>query len=282
MNFKAVNRNAQSAGSSIEPAIEPISEPTVESTIESTIEHSYPSEPLTLRSVAQVIGVGYLASMGVLIAVGFLLTRPLKTSGIVRWDERVVQYFADHRTQSLTELSAFWSRSADAPSIIAIALVVGIVLAIRRHWREVIWLAVIVPTELGFFLTVSYAVGRSRPDVVHLGSVPSTGSFPSGHVAVTIVLYGTIAMILSRHSHSSIVVRVLALISWAWTLIAASFVGWARMYRGMHHPFDVAAGALLGCAVLYVGVCAFTRSMTDRSHPVSRPKLAVVSNPTDA
>ena len=226
-----------------------------------TGDHPQRIPTVTVRSAARVIGVGYAAWMIVLISLGLLLTRKLQTSGITHWDERVIRYFADHRTPSQSHLSALWSRSADAPSIIAIALVAVIVLAIGQNWREVIWLAVIVPTELAFFLTVSYAVGRTRPDVVHLGSVPSTGSFPSGHVAVTIVLYGTLAMIVSAHvrsqTRSPIVTPVVAVLTWGWTIVAAAFVGWARMYRGMHHPLDIAAGALLGGAVLYVGFRSF-------------------------
>ena len=244
------------------------------------IDHNFRLEPLvTVRSAVRVIATGYVASMAVLVAAGLLLTRTLKTSGLVRWDERVIGYFADHRTPSQTQLSAFWSRSADAPSIVAVALLAGIVLAIGRNWREVIWLAVIVPTELAFFLTVSYAVDRTRPDVVHLGSVPSTGSFPSGHVAVTIVLYGTIAMILAAHLRSQTVSRVVGFFTGAWTIIAAASVGWARMYRGMHHPLDVAAGALLGCAVLYLGLRAFQGSTKHMQPRPNTPIPAVVSNP---
>lgn len=221
------------------------------------INAGQPPPSVTFAYAAKVIAKGYAASMAVLIALGWLITRTLKTSRIVRWDKSVIRYFADHRTPSQTHLSAFWSRTADAPSIIAIAVLAGIVLAIGRNWRQVIWLAAIVPAELVFFLSVSYAVGRTRPDVVHLGSVPSTGSFPSGHVAVTIVLYGTIALIAASHVHSGVLSRLIAFLSWGWTFIAAASVGWARMSRGMHHPLDIAAGVLLGLTVLFVGHRAF-------------------------
>lgn len=244
------------------------------------LESPQSATKVSIGSAAKVIVAGYIASMAVLVTAGFVLTRTLKKSGIVRWDESVVQYFADHRTPSLTHLSAFWSRSADAPSIIVIAVVVGIVLALRRNWREIAWIAVIVPTELLFFLTVSYAVGRKRPDVEHLGSVPSTGSFPSGHVAVTIVLYGTIALIISAHlrARSPKARRAVAIIGSGWTLIAASFVGWARIYRGMHHPLDVAAGTILGCAVLYVGFFAFQRSTKYAQFPSNTLRPRPISN----
>ena len=90
--------------------------------------------------------------------------------------------------------------------------------------------------ELVVFLTVSYTVGRERPNVAHLGSVPSTGSFPSGHIAATITLYGTIALLVHLVTRN----RWARVTAWVWTVTAASMVGWARVYRGMHHPLDVA------------------------------------------
>ncbi len=214
---------------------------------------------ISMRRAAHFIGLGYVATMAVLIPLGLLLTRTFETTSLVKWDESAVRYFSDHRTPTQTQWSTFWSRSGDAPTIIAIAVFVGFILAIGRNWHELIWLAVIVPTELAFFLTISYAVDRPRPDVAHVGSVPSTGSFPSGHVAVTVVLYGTLAMILAAHVPSR-ASRTVSILSWSWTVTAACFVGWARMYRGMHHPLDVGAGAVLGCAVFYVGFRLFSPS----------------------
>ena len=198
------------------------------------------------RVFAARVAAGYIAMSALLVGLGLLIVHPLDGSGLMRWDRSVVQWFADHRTSGLTSLSAFWSKSADAPTIVAVGVLVAVALAVRRHWHEIVWLAAILAVELGTFLTISYAVGRQRPTVAHLGSVPSTGSFPSGHIAATIVLYGFVIMLLHRFA----VGWFLQALAAVWTVVAAISVGWARMYRGMHHPLDVAAGALMGLAVL--------------------------------
>ena len=210
----------------------------------------------TAGSVARVIGIGYAIMALALVAVGLMLTKVLDGTALMRWDRRVIVDFATHRTTSQTRLSAFWSKSADAPSIVIVALIIMIVLAIGRHWREIIWVGVVLATELALFLTVSYIVGRVRPDVAHLGSVPSTGSFPSGHIAVTVAFYGTVATLIRRR----ITAKAAHQCALLWMVVAAVFVGWARMYRGMHHPLDVVAGAALGLAVWWLGVRAFTQN----------------------
>ena len=204
----------------------------------------------TRRSRAlREVAIGYVAVSAFLIAVGMFLTRVIEHSSLLAWDSRFVRDLSMHRTTALVQWSSRWSFLADAPSIVAIGAAVALIGAIRRQWLHVLWLATVLALELAVFLTVSYTVGRERPDVAHLGSVPSTGSFPSGHIAATITLYGTIALLvrLVTRNHWA------RIVAWGWTLIAASMVGWARIYRGMHHPLDVGAGALLGTAICVIG-----------------------------
>ena len=216
-------------------------------------------------SVAAAVFAGYAAISALLIGAGLLIDRALTDTGLVEWDRNTVRWFADHRTSSLDTMSKLWSRLADAPSIVAVGLLVAIVLAVRRHWFLVVMTGAVLAVELLTFLTISYTVGRERPDVVHLGSVPSTGSFPSGHIAATIVLYGFLSYLLRRFG-APVPLVSLAVV---WTVVAAAAVGWARMYRGMHHPLDVIAGALMGIAVLVTFIAAIT--------PASHPKQEELS-----
>ena len=222
-----------------------------------TVSHADSHRPW--GPVAATVVAGYAVIGAVLIGAGLLIDRTLTDTGLVEWDRSTVRWFADHRTTTLDTMSKLWSRLADAPSIVAVGLLIAIVLAVRRQWFLVVMTGAILAVELLTFLTISYTVGRERPDVVHLGSVPSTGSFPSGHIAATIVLYGFLAYLLRRFGAPAPLV-ILAVV---WTEVAAAAVGWARMYRGMHHPLDVIAGALMGIAVLVT----FIAAIRPGSHP---------------
>ena len=210
------------------------------------------------RRVVKEIVTGYVAVSAALIAVGMFLTRVIEHSALMAWDTRVVRDLSMHRTAESIDWSSRWSFLADAPPIVAVGAAAALICALRRRWLLALWIAVVLTLELAVFLTVSYTVGRARPEVAHLGSVPSTGSFPSGHIAATIVLYGTIALLVHLITPN----RLARGVAWIWTVLAAAMVGWARMYRGMHHPLDVVAGALLGAAICVVGWRAFGRPGT--------------------
>jgi membrane-associated phospholipid phosphatase len=79
-----------------------------------------------------------------------------------------------------------------------------------------------------------------------LDSVPSTASFPSGHVAGALVLYGLLTLIARARMRHEWVPRV----SWALPFAVAVIVALARVYEGVHHPTDVLAGFLLGLGAL--------------------------------
>jgi len=129
---------------------------------------------------------------------------------------------------------------------------VAVIAAIRHHLRLAIALLIALAVELVGFLVTNMIVARPRPHVPHVGSTPSTFSWPSGHVAATFVLYGGIALIVT------IVTRrpVLRVLAWTLPVILVPSVALARVYRGDHHPTDTMAGLFLGVAALAIGFAA--------------------------
>ena len=100
------------------------------------------------------------------------------------------------------------------------------------------------------FLVVDYAVERPRPHVAHLGSTPSTSSWPSGHVAATAALYGGIAILVTVATSRPL----LRLSAWTVAVGLTVCVALSRIYRGEHHPTDTIAGLCLGLAALGTAV----------------------------
>ena len=204
---------------------------------------------------AAVVVAGYLAVVSSLVLAGLFLTRVLLHGTIGRWDDTSTRWLSNHRTGALDAVTAVGSRSADTFGILAVAVLVLAVLWARHRWDQMAVLITALTLELSAFLAVNALVGRDRPAVARLGSTPTTSSFPSGHTAATLVLYGAIAIFVSA-TVRSMVWRVLA---WLGAALFPVVVGFSRVYRGLHHPTDVIFGYVLGAAVLWVAFLAVRR-----------------------
>jgi len=199
-----------------------------------------------------VAAVGLVSMSAVLIVIGEAITHLGLLAGLRSADDHVNATLAAHRTGPWNSFSTFWSHSAETLPIIIGGLLIEIVLAARKRWRDMLLVVIGLALELATFLIVNEIVRRARPSVEKLGIVPTTFSFPSGHTAATIVLYGSIVLLLTVHLRS----RSARALPWVLVLLVTIAVGYARVYRGMHHVSDVVTGAIMGIGALLIAVTA--------------------------
>jgi membrane-associated phospholipid phosphatase len=179
-----------------------------------------------------------------LACIGWLVTGTLAHDWPFTVEDGVDRAFAAHRDRVLTDIS--WALSTIAATAGATVLTIAAVVAARlyyRRWPESLFIAMTMAIEISAFLVVTLLVHRPRPAVSELDISPPTSSFPSGHTAAALALYGALAFLLFRRTHSK----------FAWLLLLMPLaVGMARLYRGMHHPSDVVAGLLLGTLAILI------------------------------
>ena len=203
-----------------------------------------------LRLVASAV-----VMTGILIGIGLLLTRVLPGHWPVNSEDRVNRWFAAHRTGTLDTLTHYGSWAGETVTIIAGTGVAALVLRLALHrWRESLFLIAAVAGQAIVFFCTQLAISRQRPHVHRLDPSPPTTSFPSGHTGAALALYGGLAVILLLHTRWA---RL-----WAVPLLLLPVaVGVSRMYRGMHHPTDVAASVVNGAGWLYAGGRTFLARM---------------------
>jgi membrane-associated phospholipid phosphatase len=204
----------------------------------------------------------------VLVGAGWLLSKVVHDDGIGRADSGLSRWMAGRRSGDLNDVTAVTSAIGGTLTITIMAVLTVVVAAlVWRRWREPMLVAVAVAGEVGIFLVVTLLVDRKRPPVGHLDQAPPTSSFPSGHTAATVVLWGALAVLASQRARSALVRGLFLTLAVVLPLLVAS----SRMYRGMHYLTDVLGGLLLGGVWLLATVGAIRLGVAHRALRHGRP-----------
>ena len=192
--------------------------------------------------IAAGVVVAWVLILGVVVGFGELVVKD--SNGNWLGDTAVPRWFAAHRTPAGNHWSDLISVACATTGILVVAVAACLLfLLFIRHWRPVVFLAVVMFGELAAFLAAAAVVKRPRPYLHQLDHHLPTSAYPSGHVAATCCLYIAIAIVVIGHARGW----------WRWLFLipavaAPVLIALSRMYRGEHHPTDV-AGSLIFTAL---------------------------------
>jgi undecaprenyl-diphosphatase len=192
--------------------------------------------------VAAGLLVAWVLILGVIVGIGELITK--YGNGNELGDRTIPHWLAAHRTPTLTTWSAVFTALGGTLCVAAVAAASCLVfVGITRRWRPALYIVTLMAGELALFLTAAAIVQRPRPTVPHLDHRLPTSAYPSGHEAAACCLYIGLAILVIGSARGW----------WRWLFMipAIAFpvlVALSRMYRGEHHPTDI-AGSLVFAAL---------------------------------
>ena len=258
---------------SMRAAGEPVTDPVTQGLEPGARADLTPAQPEPARTalrhrgrVAAGVVISWVLILGIIVGIGELITRYAPSN--LLGDRTIPQWLAAHRTAGLTSWSLVFSDLGATEAILLVSVVTcAVLLGVTRHWRPVIFVAVVMFGELGAFLTAAAVVKRPRPDVTHLDHHLPTSAYPSGHEAATCCLYVAIAILVIGHARGW----------WRWLFLIPAvampvLVALSRMYRGEHHPTDILA-SMLFAALWLTATCRLIRPNADGRRP-DRPRTA--------
>lgn len=218
------------------------------------------------RAWAWILGAGTAGAL--LLMLGLVaLVRGLERAGRLGWEAGVLRAM-DTDAFPVSFNTAMWLETPGnavflVPVTVMIALV-GIWLGhpLRGIAFPLTFLLLNLPIVLGWLVWE-----RDRPELVAAG-VGSPGgffqSFPSGHVAHAVAVYGLMAYLWAADSRSALERGLAVLVA----LAIVGTVALSRLRLGSHWPTDVVAAAVLGLYWLGVMIVALRRAAL----PVPTPR----------
>jgi undecaprenyl-diphosphatase len=209
-----------------------------------------------------VMLAGFALIAGISMLLGLLVTHVIEPTGIGAANERVNVWLAHHRTPTRTHASLIGSIIGGGVVLPIIAAVGALLSACLRKWRLAAYFPFALGVESGTYRATTLVVHSHRPRVPRLENLPVNASYPSGHTAAAIAVYGGIALLLTSRFRDA----GLRFAAWLVAVALVAFVATSRMYRGMHHPLDVAGGVVVGILALCVIVLACRVAGTVAAH----------------
>ena len=122
----------------------------------------------------------------------------------------------------------------------------------KRWWSLASLFVIAISLEGLTYATTTYFVTRNRPNVPRLEQLINSDSYPSGHVAASVVLWVVVALIVWSTTTNRLA-RGAALFMAARRPVVVAL---SRMYRGMHHPTDAIVGYVIGWACVAIALTA--------------------------
>lgn len=209
-------------------------------------DQSRPALTSALKDLALRAVLPGIALFAVIVGFGYLLMGPLTAFSESENDAN--RWFQDRRTETGETVTSFMSSVGNTEYVIGVCvLAVGIIWWRTRQWWYAVVPGIAISLQATIFVAASTVVGRDRPNVERLDPTPPTSSFPSGHVGASTALYAAFALMATR-IENTVVRRVVIVLC----VLAPLSVAYARLYRGAHHPSDIAWGIVNGlvCALL--------------------------------
>ncbi len=200
---------------------------------------------------------GLLAAALLVLAGGWaffgLLEDVLEKDPLVLLDQAVFSILQGLRTPWLDHAMVAVTELGSAAVIVPVVVAVALVLALQRQWRTLgYWVATIVFGR-ALVWVLKTTVQRARPNQALYSGMVDQFSFPSGHAASSIVLYGFLAFLLARGRPRG--QRVAIGVAAAAVIVLTSF---SRLYLGAHWLSDVLGSLALGTAWVALASVAFS------------------------
>ncbi|SRR5258708_2392136 len=196
------------------------------------------SSKIALLLLVEIIS-GVILTM-VMLGIFLKLGEDVLTKDVVSFDSSITHFIYTFRTPLMTSIMNTISFFG-GEMFLGIAIIITIILLIRKHRKDALIFSFILFFGLGLNLLLKDFFQRPRPHFLSLVHEYSY-SFPSGHAMNSLVFYVSLSYFIFRNTRNKIRGLILSILCGVFIIS----IGISRIYLGAHYPTDVIAGYAAG------------------------------------
>ena len=168
-------------------------------------------------------------------------------------DLTMQQVFINMRTDLLTPFMKVVTHSTDTITIVILCAALVLIPMTRKTMGLPLTATALI--NMGTYKAMKHIFLRARPDVVYHIVEQGGYSFPSGHSAASMLVYGLLFYLVGKYCKNQ---KLRVLLQTVCGILVLT-VGPSRLYVGVHWATDVLAGWCVGAAVLMAAVYLIER-----------------------
>ncbi|MFC7372844.1 phosphatase PAP2 family protein [Fictibacillus iocasae] len=197
-----------------------------------------------------IVLIGFLSALGSLKL--FLeLAEEVREQEVLAFDQQIIQWVNGIREPVLNHIMVLITElgSKTALALLLIASLIWLAVKRKNYYAMIMFLVASAGGGL-LNLALKHWFERQRPEESIIEALGY--SFPSGHAMGSLIYYGFLGYLVvkSQRSHQE---------KTLWTIlfsILILFIGFSRVYLGVHYPSDIIAGYSAGLLWLFVCITA--------------------------
>ena len=236
-----------------------------------------------MAALLRRVGPGLLAALIVLTAGAWAfgaVAEEVAEGDTARSDQRVADWLHGSATDPFTEAFRTLTWTGNGGLLAVVVLVAALVLWRKGYVRDALFVVFAFLGAEVITFGMKHGFRRERPFFEDPLATAGSFSFPSGHSLVSLAVYGSIAIVIARHTRNRRVAAAVVLVTALWIVT----IGFSRLYLGVHFVTDVIAGYAAGAAwlaLLYLtleGGSRYTsryRASTNEYRPKAKSPAAV-------
>ncbi len=164
-------------------------------------------------------------------------------------DEAILMFFVEHRAEWISVLMLIVTYAGGMVVATTVIMLAIIFFAIHNHQKQIAPLLVSVCGTTVTVFSIKNFLGKARP-LAEAFYLEQSFSFPSGHAALAVALYGFFIYLIWQHEKHHLQNKVI------WGLgIFILLIGLSRLYLGVHFLSDILAGYAVGFIWLSIAIC---------------------------